>query len=240
MALLKKWLAICDRDHHCTSRNDSGPPPSCPTRLIDVSNGKNGPGLRLVEDYDRVNAKYCALSHCWGKLTEQQKFCTYQANHEMLKSSIDLQRMPQTFRDAVTITRALGVQYLWIDSLCIIQDDPLDWEAESERMEDVFSSAYVTIAATSSRSSLEGFLRSRSGRGSEDCVEIRSARRGGVFICTAIDDFHRDVELGPLNQRGWVLQERVLSRRSIHFTSNQIYWECGQGVHCETLARLRK
>ncbi|KAK8006879.1 calcofluor white hypersensitive protein [Apiospora arundinis] len=61
---------------------------------------------------------------------------------------------------------------------------------------------------------------------------------GNLYVCPAIDDFHRDVELAELNQRGWVLQERALSRRSVHFTSTQMYWECGRGVHCETMARL--
>ncbi len=60
-----------------------------------------------------------------------------------------------------------------------------------------------------------------------------------IYVCPAIDDFHADVELGPLNSRGWVLQEEALSRRSIYYTSTQVYWECGAGVHCETLARLR-
>jgi hypothetical protein len=240
VSLLRMWLSACDRNHHCTSLNTSGTQPSMPTRLIDVGDAVDT-YLRLVESYDKTTAqRYCALSHCWGKLTERQKSCTYQANHDALMKNIDIQGLPKTFRDAIAITRALNVRYLWIDSLCIIQDDPQDWAAESERMEDVFSSAYVTLAATSSRSSMEGFLGSRRGRRPEDCVELRSEKSGHTYICKSIDDFHRDVEDGPLNQRGWVLQERVLSRRSIHFTSTQVYWECGQGVHCETLARLWK
>jgi hypothetical protein len=61
-----------------------------------------------------------------------------------------------------------------------------------------------------------------------------------IYACIDIDDFHKDVELSRLNTRGWVLQERALSRRTIFFTSTQVYWECGAGIHCETLTRLEK
>jgi hypothetical protein len=104
-------------------------------------------------------------------------------------------------------------------------------------MEQVFRGAYCTIAATSAKTSEDGFLAPRKRR---DCVRLSTASGGILYVCPTIDDFHKDVELGELNRRGWVLQERVLSRRSIHFTSTQIYWECGVGVHCETLARLYK
>jgi hypothetical protein len=61
-----------------------------------------------------------------------------------------------------------------------------------------------------------------------------------VYVCDAIDDFNRDVENGQLNRRGWVLQERALARRTIYFADRQTYWECGQGVRCETLTKMNK
>ncbi|KAJ0373181.1 hypothetical protein COL26b_008663 [Colletotrichum chrysophilum] len=101
-------------------------------------------------------------------------------------------------------------------------------------MEDVFSSAYCTIAASSSTSSLDGFLFDRAQRAA---IGIETPQ-GTLYLAESIDDFEAHVEKGILNTRGWVLQERALSRRTIHFTSTQVYWECGQGVHCETLAEL--
>lgn len=144
--------------------------------------------------------------------------------------------MPKTFQDAVTVTRALGVPYLWIDSLCIIQENEKDWESEATRMEEVFSSAYCTIAASRGTSSLSGFLGKRKPRA---YAKIRTSG-GPLYLAEAIDDFHTDVEESELSKRGWVLQERALSRRTVYFTSTQIYWECGQGIFCETLAALRK
>jgi hypothetical protein len=178
-----------------------------------------------------------ALSHCWGKLRDDEKFCASLRNLQELKTAINFDRLPKTFQDAVIVTKGLGLRYLWIDSLCIIQDDHEDWEREAARMEQVFSLAYCVIGASSARSSLDGFLGDRPSR---HCVQIEASGAGTLYVCPAIDDFRRDVELGELNKRGWVFQERVLARRSIYFTSTQVYWECGAGVHCETLGRLHK
>jgi hypothetical protein len=102
-------------------------------------------------------------------------------------------------------------------------------------MENVFSSAYCTIAASSATP--DGFLTPRPAR---KFVALSIPPDAPYYICEAIDDFHHDVEEAELNKRGWVLQERALSHRSIHFTSSQTYWECGEGVHCETLSWLFK
>lgn len=178
-----------------------------------------------------------ALSHCWGQLREDEKFCTYSDNIDTLRESISFDKLPKTFQDAVTVTRELGVQYLWIDSLCIIQKDVGDWDIESKKMETVFGSAYCTIAASSAKDSTEGFL---SPRSPVQCVNVPYTSDTSLYICESIDNFHRDVEKGELSKRGWVLQERALSRRTIHFTKEQTYWECGRGVHCESLIKMRK
>jgi hypothetical protein len=210
-----------------TTKNDY-----MPTRVIDVRSSC----IRLIETSNGFKGNYIALSHCWGKLTNDQKFCTYAYNIENLKKEIPYQLLPKSFQDAIIITQALGIPYLWIDSLCIIQEDEEDWESEADKMENVFSFAYCTIAASSAASSLDGFLNKRK---SKDCVKIQTSK-GPLYLAEAIDDFHTDVEQSKLSRRGWVLQERALSRRTIYFTSTQIYWECGNGIICETLTSLRK
>jgi hypothetical protein len=143
--------------------------------------------------------------------------------------------LPQTFLDAVIITRKLGVKYLWIDSLCILQkfedgdsESKEDWNTESKLMEQVFSSAYFTIAASCADHRFHGFLKPR------------TPRQFITMTAEVINNFDRDVEQGELNKRGWVLQERALSRRTIHFTQTQTYWECGEGVWCETFTETKK
>jgi hypothetical protein len=145
-------------------------------------------------------------------------------------------QLPRTFQDAIHVTRELGKQYLWIDSLCIIQGEGGDWETEAQRMEKVFSCAYCTIAATSANGWHDGFLQQNAFR-SYTSVQDVSGRR--VSISSNIDDFENDVEEAQLNQRGWVLQERVLSRRIIHFALNHTYWECGSDLRCDNFATMR-
>ncbi|KAH9895470.1 hypothetical protein F4778DRAFT_794365 [Xylariomycetidae sp. FL2044] len=230
--LMKHWIRVCDSNHKACRRSDDDKkaPLPMPTRLIEV-----GETIRLINSTSLKPSQYLALSHCWGPLMESEKFCTYKRNIEQHLTSIDFKRLPKTFRDAITVDRGLGINYIWIDSLCIIQDDMDDWKTEAAQMERVFSGAYCTIAASSAKSSLEGFLSRKEER---SYVTLNLENQRVLYVCPFIDDFHGDVELGELSSRGWVLQERALSRRSIHFTSNQVYWECGHGVQCETLARL--
>lgn len=135
------------------------------------------------------------------------------------------------------MTRQLGVQYLWIDSLCIIQGDDGDFKDEAKHMESVFSFAHCVIAASRSTGTSDGFLKKRRDR---VVVEFDSPGEPTVYVCEAIDDFQGDVIDGALNKRGWVLQERALARRTIYFTETQTYWECGEGIRCETLTKMRK
>ncbi|TDZ13932.1 hypothetical protein C8035_v003062 [Colletotrichum spinosum] len=201
-----------------------------PTRLVRVTEP-----VQLVESNSIDPSHYVALSHCWGQLADNESFCLFRNNYFRLQESIIFDRLPRTFRDAIAVTRGLGIEYIWIDSLCIIQDDARDWESEASKMEEVFSAAYCTISAASAQSSLDGFLSPRSHR---PCVRLQTLESETIYVCPHIDDFHRDVELAEINRRGWVLQERALSRRSIYYTSTQLYWECGEGIQCETLSRL--
>ncbi|EXL39235.1 hypothetical protein FOCG_18143 [Fusarium oxysporum f. sp. radicis-lycopersici 26381] len=107
------------------------------------------------------------------------------------------------------------------------------------KMETVFRNAYCTIAATSAEDSTKGFLNRPVEESNLQYVTVPNSSHGKVYVCTSIDDFPGDVEEGVLNKRAWVLQERALSRRTIHFTKRQTYWECGGGVRCETLTYMR-
>jgi hypothetical protein len=198
--------------------------------------------VRLISGPEEATTQqYVALSHCWGQLpTEEQKmFCTTQDNIGLRLQGFSVSELPQTFRDAVTVTRELGILYLWIDSLCIIQDgdNREDWNRESRRMESVFSQAYCTIAATAAADSNSGFLKR------EICIDsvyVQDTSGNEFYVSSDIDDFDVDVGKAKLNTRAWVMQEAVLSRRTIHFSANQMYWECGKGIYCENFVRLER
>jgi hypothetical protein len=239
--VIREWIRDCDT-HQCLRSNDD---PFLPTRLLDV--GKNGSKRSYLICNTKHLAKterYLALSHRWGAEVEGTVIVnTYKRNIDKLKDGIDDSRLPPKYQDAILVARELGIQYLWIDSLCIIQKDRSDphdkgedWEEESKHMEQVFRSAYVTIAASCAASSAEQFLKARPER---QCVKIINGTTP-YYLCDAIDNFYADVEDGELNKRGWVFQERALSRRTIYFTEKQTYWECGEGVRCETLTKVAK
>lgn len=151
---------------------------------------------------------------------------------------INMDDLPATFGDAVRVTRALGLLYLWIDSLCIIQGPDGDFNQEARRMQQVYSGAYCVLAASRSPGHYAGFLEARKEKYS---ISLQQAGESAPFyLCESIDDFNRHVLEGPLNQRGWVLQEHALARRTVYFTDYQTYFECGDGVHCETMTKLTK
>lgn len=204
-----------------------------PTRLIELGNRDSG-SARLYETQEGDTMKYIALSHPWGI---PPHFCTYTSNVERYKQKIDCNELPATFNHAVIITRELGVRYLWIDSICIIQGSDGDFNKEAKRMEDVFSSAYLVLAASSATGQNDGFLKKREDR---EYLTFTRDRLPPFYVCRFVDDFNRDVLEGPLNKRGWVLQERALAHRTIYFTNKQTYWECGGGVRCETLTKMQK
>ena len=240
--LFQEWLLDCEKNHaECRLKASA----ELPTRVIDVGDDDDSSFLRLHAFEPDDGEEYIALSHCWGNLLEEQRkiFCTCRSNiEERHNQGFYVDILPKTFQDAVNITRKLGKRYLWIDSLCIIQygDNYEDWKKESKRMEVVFRNAYCTIAATSAEDSTKGFLKRPLVQQPElQYIKVKTSSHGPIYISTIADNFYEDVENGVLNQRAWVLQERALSRRTIHFTANQSYFECGHGVRCETLTYMR-
>ncbi|KAH8726729.1 heterokaryon incompatibility protein-domain-containing protein [Phaeosphaeriaceae sp. PMI808] len=241
-ALLRAWLHQCDKSHDC-NKHQGESKTALPTRVLYVGDPKDSgyasDFVRLVCTSEASRREYVALSHCWGDLSVEEKkaYCTTQDNISQRSAGFSLSELPKTFRDAVKVTRELGILYLWIDSLCIIQygDNGEDWKSESGRMESVFSAAYCTIAATMAIDSFAGFLQRDI---SPEYVYVQDPLGKQFYISTDIDDFDNDVGKAQLNTRAWVMQEGVLARRTIHFSANQTYWECGEGVYCENLTRL--
>ncbi|KAG8670780.1 hypothetical protein FPOAC1_004014 [Fusarium poae] len=230
--LIREWLRICD-DGLCGSDGKCRPADyhPLPTRLVDlhsVSDGDVKGDVKVVKkpvDNLTSDVDYVALSHCWGDLPmEDRSKCQFEGGNE---ETFCLEDLPKTFRDAIELTRSIGKEYIWIDSLCINQKDKEDWKRESETMHEVFKNAYCTIAATSSKDSQQGFLR--------ESMTIPAGPLSSRDLDSFGTYFERFVENGILNTRAWVLQERALSRRIIHFTEQQPFWECGGGMTCAAL-----
>ena len=246
IGILREWLNDCDK-HGCVPVTVQT---YCPRRLLYVGETPDKPCCRLVETAQlgsqRRNLRYIALSHPWGDPAAHDHFKTTKRNLPEYVKGIDESKLPQNFKDAIIVTRGLALSYLWIDSICILQavdGDTGDFLDEAEHMQDIFSSAYCVIAASSAKGMSDGFLNLHTDDAHVVALPLRGTGKphpAQFYISDIIDDFERDVEQGSLNQRGWVLQERALARRTIYFTENQTYWECGKGIRCETLSKLKR
>jgi hypothetical protein len=233
-----RWVETCNSHKKCTA-NDC----SLPTRVIDVGSPDAETMIKLVEVEEGAKGRYIALSYCWG--TVSNRFTTSRSSLIARKSGINLSDLPRTFQDAVAMTRRLGVRYLWIDSLCICQDDDKDWERESARMAAVYSNAYLTLASTGKPNSSGGlffdrpprtYLRApfKSASNVDGHVQIFPLQKAKEII----KDYRIKMKSEPLAERAWAFQERVLARRVLHFASDQICLECLEGTIYEDGLRL--
>jgi hypothetical protein len=215
---------------HAKCRKNDG---KLPPRVIDVGSEHDALPIRLLTTEGRPGC-YVTLSHCWGG---HACLSTTRANLEEHQQCIEFERLPPTFKDAITTTRKLAFQYLWIDSLCIVQDDLDDWSFHARIMGTIYENALCTIAATRSPSSEYTFLEPRNKtwlacRNQELNIvkfpcDTNNPRHGYMFFNNYRNFYpSQNLQNARLNQRGWVLQERLLSRRILHFTVEQVYWEC--------------
>jgi hypothetical protein len=153
-------------------------------------------------------------------------------NIDSLKQHISLSTLNKTFREAIHVVRRLGIDYIWIDCLCIIQDSADDWSYESELMQHIYGNSNLNIAATASSDSRGGCFRSRNPQIITP-IKLDYGEAHGQFYLTDVSLWWERFEKAPLNRRAWVLQERLLSPRVLHFDSDQLVWECNELTACE-------
>lgn len=217
------WLDKCVEEHEeCSDRQTWITRP--PTRLIDIGDHPQS-NLRIIEP-DQI-VRWIAVSHCWGKFHEGT-LKLKESNLQDLKGGFLKEDLPQLFRDCVEVCRRLKCRYLWIDSLCIIQDSKKDWSEESKRMGDVYQGSYLTIAAVSAVGNHESLFT----KAHPLMLESYSPKHLLTFEETGREHWW---DIQPPNQpaellysRAWVLQERLLASRTLEFTKGGIRWHCAQ------------
>lgn len=220
--LARWWLDYCLRHHDTCS--DSVLPQVLPTRLVEISSAGSPGNVRVFSPADgQTFIPYLALSHCWGG-TQILKLNTN--NYNDMYIQIPRVSLSKTFQDAIEITRCLGYKYLWIDSLCIQQDSWEDWEREALRMGEYYGNAICTIAALASVDGLGGCFKSRNPLRMLECVVNSSNERSLRISAHQPMRYEFDSNLAPLHKRAWVVQERLLSRRTLYYGSTGLYWEC--------------
>jgi hypothetical protein len=208
-SLIESWLTNCDSSHRICNQHEREK--IFPSRVLDVTT------LRLVINSEvPPGTKFATLSHCWGSSLVS---VTTASRFESHRYGLDINMLPRTFQDAITVTRKLRFRYLWIDALCIVQDNPEDWATEATLMGQYYRDCAVNISALSAHDGSAGFLHPRPPI---SVVQLQN----GLSLRRSQTPWSEVFQQSPLSQRAWVLQERLVSPRIIHFSDRELFWEC--------------
>jgi hypothetical protein len=222
VSLLKHWLQTCCTIHgnHCEKPSWLSPAEPENLRLIDIRMNS------VIQAHP--SHRYAALSYVWGgpqyTITEtQMRILPF----ELPKAPV----LSQTIADAMSLCQSIGIDYLWVDALCITQDPPIndDKAFQLQQMDRIYRSAVLTICAASSESAKHGISELRARPHFQNIVSFKGKRY--VVLEGTVE---RDVDSNPWNWRGWTYQERVLSRRLLILTRKQTYWVCQSDIWAES------
>ena len=232
---ISSWLRECTATHSATQCRNKQVRRSnfMPLRLIAVGTGAAEP--RIIEYRGNV-ANYTALSYCWGSASIP---LTTTANLPERIHCLRWKHLPMVFRDAIVLTRALGIKYIWIDAICIVQDDAADMSKQLAQMAEIYHEALVVISADSASNADDRLFKKRPRSFYLRTESLNQKRRASeVLVHEGIDhDFLGGASTAdgnwPLARRGWTLQERFLATRIIHVSAAEVVWECSEKVRCE-------
>ncbi|KAF2026588.1 HET-domain-containing protein, partial [Setomelanomma holmii] len=232
LSQMDAWINECNENHVKCAQSMAHRPAPLPSRVLDLTSLPTRQDMLSDRTDWRGTGRYIALSYCWGRSLAYTTTISNQAMHKQ-DNGIAFASLPRTLQDALLLTRYLGLDYIWADCLCIVQDDKADWEYEAARMSEVYSNAYLSLAATRASHCDEGFLQDRKVKAG-DMVRLKNSE--GAFDlyfeyndCTmspgSMETLTR-VKDEPLLGRVWCFQERVLANRTLNLASDQMYWEC--------------
>lgn len=244
------WIKTCSQSHDCIAQVNTK---WYPTRLVESMSNET---FRIIhsDSISRPAQGYMTLSHRWGS-SNFIKLTTDNLSNLSRPSPVSI--LPKTFREALVVAQRLNIRYVWIDSLCIIQsgDNGADWQREATDMANVYTNSLCNISADYGNNESEGLFFERTppfkpacmvylkcnvpkARDDDVCVyenspELLNLRNGGLCHIMCPDGWTENVLESPLNRRGWVMQERLLAPRVLHFLAGQVSWECGETLAWE-------
>lgn len=219
---IRTWIGECARAHPRCHRGFACPDlAQLPNRLLDISIPSQ-PWLALKSGCARKSVRYATLSHRWND-TSMPKLLRH--NKKLFRRGIDVRTLPKVFQEAIEVCHFLDIRYIWIDALCLVQDDKLDYAREIVQMGTIHRHAYCNLNATSAAKEDTGLF-----------VEGNPLHMIAFPVHIEREDFSQDFYIfsrksltqlddEPLLKRGWVFQERLLSPRSIYF-GDQLHQEC--------------
>lgn len=226
LPVAKLWLEKCSTFHQkCNQKSVQ----TLPTRLVDLRT--ESISLRLSEEIEGF-PPYATLSHCWGSVPFSSLTKDRLAG---FRKHIPRDSLPKTFQDAIDTARYLGIGFLWIDSLCITQDDHEDWAKESSLMASVYGNSYLNIAASFAANATQGCFSGRDNTWKCQIFAVTGGKKR-IYECWGSGDNPSKDALSKtiLATRGWIVQESILPRRALHFTREQLFWTCTEATCSET------
>ncbi|KAK5657979.1 hypothetical protein OQA88_2532 [Cercophora sp. LCS_1] len=217
--MARSWLEICEETHQRCPKNSFKP--ELPSYVVNVSPDSPGAVAKLHKPASGERAKYLCLSYCWGN---EGQLTTTKENLAVHLEAIPVDKLGLTIQDAITTTRRLGFRYLWVDALCIVQDDEVQKMAEIKAMASIYRNATALISAAVASASSKGFLHTRDF--SYDDVKFKVRMPGGDVGNLGLIKENNFSPEHPLNARAWVLQEHLLSSRKFVFSEAELLVEC--------------
>ncbi|KAH6897308.1 heterokaryon incompatibility protein-domain-containing protein [Thelonectria olida] len=231
----RQWVSSCYENHQetCSGLRWSS---QNPTRLVGILSDSE---LQLCE-LEGEAVRYVALSYSWGtqilskdEAAQLERGKTTSENLGARRISFSIAALPPTLRDAITFCRRMGISYIWIDSLCILQDDAdkTDFVREAPKMHQYYGNAHFTLAVCSNLKATDPLLTPRTAYSHS----LRPSRLGGLWISTFDLSMTDMLSQSPLSARAWTLQEQCLSPRILYWTPNRMYWSCARSQMVESI-----
>lgn len=232
----QEWLSQCQKNHtKCKIVNGVHSQIDRPLRLVNVGN-RDGSEIPRLEEGQNCNGDYLTLSYRWGDPSSITQ--TTKENVAQFKHKLPIDSLSRIFQDAIEFTRLIDIKYIWIDSLCIVQDDPEEKATEVQRMAQIYEGSLLTLSASVTTSGDSALLIERQRFNVVEVPKFQSDtyNREQQFYVTdqILSDFSDDVLNGVLGSRGWCFQERLLASRLLHFGRDQLHWECHEGIWSES------
>lgn len=236
-----QWFSECINSHrNCSRYSEPQATHNKPKRLLDLTPLWHGSksGIKVIETQDGNTYRYACLSHRWDHAVAQKQTTLNNLQDRLV--FLDLALLPKNIRDGVLLARRLDIEYIWVDSICIIQegDNDADKNSEIAKMGSIYSNAIITIAAVAAKTSSDGcFVKDK---WSDICLVVTDSKNKEYLIGARVLDMKGIAdspasfeEAYPLLKRGWVLQERLLSPRLLQCNYGEFTFECLEASHCE-------
>lgn len=226
----RTWIERCTTSHiRCSALHDRT---WHPTRLLDIRDASHK--VWLVETHrSSVSGPYATLSHRWPP-NFQTTLILRPETHDHFCRGVPIVDLPQTVQDSITCCKNLSIRYLWVDCMCIIQnpENPVDWRQQASVMDKVYTHSHLNLSAVTANNTESSMFQPRDARSFNGVVTASIAQKlglgGGRRRYRVIDpnSWEETVARSHINARAWILQERILSPRILHFGFGQLFWEC--------------